>query len=266
MLAGSFIVGLIVGAALVVLVVGLRRPPPARDDGSQRRVSEIAELAGGLAHEIRNPLSTLMLNLKLLAEDLGEASAVDSETVRRGHLRIETIRAEAGRLQHLLDDFLGVVGPYQLRRTVVDLNEVVRRVVEFFGPDAEGSGVQVRAGYAPQPVLAEVDARLIEQALLNLLINGQQAMPDGGELIVRCQQGQPGQVLIEVCDTGVGIEPQDRDKIFRAFYSTKASGSGLGLSTTHRIVTEHGGSIQVESEPGRGTRFVVQLPVARVPS
>jgi signal transduction histidine kinase len=227
-----------------------------------RLVSEVSELAGGLAHEIRNPLSTLLVNLKLLAEDLEAAEDIDSDIKRRSLRRIGSIRNEAERLEQLLGDFLHLVGPFELRRQETDLNNSVRNLVDFFTPQAEQSGVRIRAGYASGPLRANVDARLIEQALLNLVLNATQAMPEGGEIIIRCYSESAKTAVIEICDTGPGIPLEDQEKIFKPFYSTRVGGTGLGLSTTQRIIHEHGGSIQLESEPGQGTRFLIRIPTA----
>jgi len=110
------------------------------------------------------------------------------------------------------------------------------------------------------PVLCRIDVDLVPQALLNLLINAVQAMADGGELLIRLS-GQRGEAEIEVTDTGTGIPPEELNSIFQAYYSTKKHGTGLGLPTTRRIIREHGGAVRLESEPGKGTRFVVSLPL-----
>ena len=225
---------------------------------AQRAIAEIAELAGGLAHELRNPLSTMMINLKLLAEDLSDTNANAEDVRRRALLKVDTLRREAERLQGLFDDFLNLAGPCRLQRAEVDLNTVVARLVEFFEPLAHSKGIRVKTVRTPDPLMCPVDEKLLSQAFLNLLINAQQAMPDGGELTIGA--GLEGdQVVITVRDTGVGIAESDHERILRPFFSTKASGNGLGLSITQRVIHEHGGTLDFESELGRGTTFTIKL-------
>ena len=253
----AFIAGAVL-ATLVCLYRFSRRNPPRPD----ARVAELSELAGGLAHELRNPLSTLMVNLQLLAEDLRELGDEHADIARRSHLKVEAIRREAERLQILLDDFLKLAGPCRLEPECLDLNQTVEHLVEFFSPQADAASVRLHATCAPEPLRCRLDERLIKQALLNILINAQEAMPDGGEIMVRTSRGDDRTARVEVSDTGPGLTPAELGKVLRPFYSTKAGGTGLGLSTTHRIVTEHGGSLDLHGEPGRGTSFIISLPLA----
>ncbi|HEY3244733.1 MAG TPA: ATP-binding protein [Phycisphaerae bacterium] len=235
-----------------------------RAQRSQRQVMEVSELAGGLAHELRNPLSTMVLNLELLAEEFRNAHELDADTRRRGLTKIDAIRQQADRLQSIFDDFLRLIGPYKLQTTRVDMNEVVQRLIEFFGPQAVNAGIDVRTQFHPEPLLCELDVRLMEQALLNLLINAQEAMPNGGDLLISTSSAD-GRAVIEVTDTGIGIPAANRDKIFRPFFSTKPAGTGLGLSTTQRVITEHAGSIEVEAGPRAGAKFTIRLPLIQSP-
>lgn len=250
-------IALVVGFALGCVLAWryfARRPVPADE-----RVIEISQLAGGLAHEIRNPISTLLLNLKLLEEDLNNYADTHSDVVRRGRQRISLARGEAERLQRMLEEFLLVVGPLGLRREPVDLNRVIESVVEFYSPEAQRHGIELSAEYASQPVYCDLDAQVFRQALLNLLINAQQAIKDSGTIKVAVRQDAGGAALC-IEDTGEGMTAEVRKKAFQAFYSTKPNGSGLGLSTTSRIVSAHGGRIDLDSTPGVGTRFEIRLP------
>ncbi len=223
-----------------------------------QRVIELSELAGGLAHEIRNPLSTLKVNLQLLAEDL--SAEADANLRRRSLQRLETLQSETERLQILLDNFLKLVSGHEINTRPVDIRNVVRHLVEFFTPRAEELGIRMRMRLSEEELICELDESLIQQALLNLCLNAQQAMPDGGELIIRTDV-QDAYAVIEISDTGLGIEAEKLDKIFDAYYTTRSGGSGLGLPTARKIIEAHGGSIDVNSQPGKGTSFKIRLPV-----
>lgn len=229
----------------------------ARAKGQEQLV-ELGQLAGGLAHEIKNPLSTINLNLNLLAEDLSRYS---DEPHRRCQRRLVSVQEEATRLRDILEDFLRFAGKYELQLATVDLRRLVGELADFFAPQAEAARVVMRTTLPPGPVRSCVDENLIKQALLNLMINATQAMTEGGELIIRLAD-QRGRAVIEVIDTGPGIDPADIERVFQVYYSTKKHGSGLGLPTTRRIIHEHDGTIHVQSEKGMGTRFVISLPLA----
>src|SRR3954465_6951351 len=236
--------------------------PPADDSAAtvQRlmdQYTEIAKLAGGLAHEIKNPLSTIRLNMELLAEDLAELQT----PAGRGSLkRVEGVRRECGRLQSLLDDFLSYAKVRRLHLEPSDLNHQIDDVLGFFAPEAREAGVEVVKYLDPELPRVMLDREAFRQALLNLIINAKQAMPDGGQLVVRTAP-QGGTVEINLIDTGCGMDDNTLSRMFEAFFSTKPSGSGLGLPTTEKIVAAHGGQIRVQSEVGRGTQITIELPV-----
>jgi len=227
----------------------------------QEQLAELGQLAGGLAHEIRNPLSTINVNLKLLAEDLQRQ---DDPLHRRWLARLGSVQAETVRLKDILDDFLRYAGRHELNRAVVDLRRLIGELVDFFAPQAQAARAVMRTSLPDAPVWCNVDSNLIKQAALNLLINAVQAMDQGGELLIRLSSSRDRAVL-EVIDTGRGIPPDQLPKVFQVYYSTKKQGSGLGLPTTRRIIREHDGTMQVDSEAGKGTRFVVSLPLAKAP-
>ncbi len=225
----------------------------------QQTIHEMSELAGGLAHELRNPLSTMMVNLKLLAEDLQDSDIDITDLRRRSLLKVETLRREAERLQSLFDDFLRLVGPSEVTPRETDLSQVVRRLLEFFEPLALNLGITVSVKGADQPQIAVADENLLSQALFNIVINAQQALPQGGVIEIELSQTDEASI-ISVRDDGVGMTKEDRERIFKPFFSTKKSGTGLGLSMTQRIVRDHGGLLDVISQPGVGTTFTMTLP------
>lgn len=219
--------------------------------------AELAELAGGFIHEIKNHLSTLGLNLQLLAEDF---EGPQSPRERRALDRVERLRGECARLTEVANDFLRFARLKELDLESADLLTVVEDMVSFFAPTAQKGRIEVQS-YVPAGLPAvRLDVPLFKQALLNLLLNAQQAMPEGGEITLQAA-AEPGEVVLHVIDTGQGMSRDALAKAFRPFYSTRPGGTGLGLPTTRRIIEAHGGTLSVESEPGRGTRFTLRLPV-----
>jgi len=219
--------------------------------------AEISQLAGGLAHEIRNPLSTLSLNLDLLLEDFQNPETLRDRRVLQ---RVERLRHEVHRLFGILENFLRFARVQDLKLEPTDLNAIVDDLRDFCEPHATTKGIVIRTRFAPDLPLVRIDRDLFKQAVLNLVLNGQQAMPSGGELILTTRREEPW-IVLDVIDTGVGMTEEVCARIFDAFYSTRSGGSGLGLPTTRKIVEAHGGAIHVQSEPGKGSQFTIRLPV-----
>jgi signal transduction histidine kinase len=235
---------------------------PFAADVHQRLVdqyTEIARLAGGLAHEIKNPLSTVRLNMELLAEDFQQE---DSPRYRRALAKIEVVQRECQRLQDLLDEFLNFAKVRQLRLEPTDLNEQVRQLLEFFRPQADEAGIELLPYLQSDLPSVMLDREAFRGVLLNLVLNAQQAMPDGGRLWIATEPTALS-VVLHLIDEGGGMDEQTQKHIFEAFYSTKSGGSVLGLPTARKIVEAHGGRIAVQSKLGRGTHFVVELPIPR---
>jgi signal transduction histidine kinase len=220
------------------------------------RLAELGALTGGLAHEIKNPLSTVQLNLQLLKEDLDPHNPAYGRVISR----LDTVHREASRLRDILDDFLRFAGRIELAPRPVELNGMLQELVDFFAPQAQLHRVQLRLKRHPADVIAPVDARLMKQAVLNLMINAVQAMQEGGELILSLAiRGRSAE--IEVIDTGPGITPEEQQRIFRAYYTTKRGGTGIGLAMAKRVAEEHGGSISLRSEVGKGSDFTIHVPL-----
>ncbi len=228
----------------------------------REQYAEIAQLAGGLAHEIRNPLSTMCLNLDLLAEDFQEP---ENPRERRILQKIDRIRRETQRLQSILEDFLRFARVQDLKFERADLNAIVDDLRDFCEPQAATRDIVIRAHYADDLPLVPLDVDLFKQALLNLILNAEHALPDGGELILTTRREGPWCVL-DVTDTGCGMTEEVLSRVFDAFYSTRHGGSGLGLPTTRKIVEAHGGTIGVQSVVGKGSQFTVRLRTAPAPS
>jgi signal transduction histidine kinase len=234
-------------------------PPRAEQDIERRlraQYAEIAQLAGGLAHEIRNPLSTLQLNLQLLAEDLQDP---ETPRERRALQRVERLHHEVQRLHGILENFLRFARIQDLDLRPSDLNAIVEELRDFYEPHAATKSIVIRTHFAVDLPKVLLEPDLFKQALLNLVLNAEHAMPCGGELILTTRRDGPS-VVLEVTDTGVGMTEEVRSRIFEAFFSTRPEGSGLGLPTTRKIIEAHRGSIHVQSEPGKGSRFTIRLP------
>lgn len=233
------------------------------------RLAEIGAMTGGLAHEIKNPLSTIGLNAQLLREALRDASLPEPERQRLAR-RLDLLAREAERLRDILAEFLEYAGELRLDPKPRDLTALVDELVDFFQPQAERQGVRVRADLAPGLPPAPIDADHLKQAVLNLMLNAVQAMTrvsaaEGqaepvGELILRTRADKDA-LTLHVIDTGPGIAEEVRSKIFQPYFTTRAGGSGLGLPVTRRIVEAHGGTISLHTEAGRGTEFVIRLPI-----
>ena len=233
-----------------------------------RQVAFLARLAGGLAHEIKNPLSTMSINLALLEEEWtragqqrnpGAPEATPRE--RRSLKRIKTLQREVQRLEHILDEFLSFARRAAINRKPEDLARIVRELLEFVEPEDERAGIHHHVDLPFGLPLVLVDEVQIKQAFLNLLVNARQAMPDGGQLVVQAQR-QGTKVEVRVTDTGTGMSEEKLARCFDEYWSDKKGGTGLGLSTAKRIIEEHGGTIGVVSEVGRGTSFSILLPLA----
>jgi signal transduction histidine kinase len=245
------------------------------------RLAELGSMTSGLAHEIKNPLSTVVLNAQLVSEEIAD-SPLDEDTKQRVTRRVESLGREATRLRDILSDFLRFAGRMNLDPHPRDLCAIVDELADFFQPQCEQHGVTQRIHLAPEPVVANVDAGLLKQAVLNLLINAVQAMAEQSpdrprELMLRVESGPaaadgtkdrssaattPHEARIHIIDTGPGIEPARRDAIFRPYMTSKPGGTGLGLATTRRIIEEHGGRVQLWSEVGQGSDFTLVLPLA----
>jgi signal transduction histidine kinase len=228
----------------------------------------LVRLADGLAHEIKNPLSTMAINLALLQEDWERASVARSavspqrtQREERSLKRIKTLQREVQRLEHILDDFLHYARGGVVNRRPEDLARIVRELLEFVEPEDERAGIRHHVDLPIGLPLVLVDEARIKQAVLNLLVNARQAMPDGGELLVRLRR-MGHQVELSITDTGTGMSSEKLARCFEEYWSDKPGGTGLGLSTARRIIEEHGGTIQALSEEGRGSSFSITLPLA----
>jgi len=227
---------------------------------SAEQLEELAKLTGELAHEIKTPLSTLKINVRLVRECLDQPDLTRNPEISRAIRKLAIIQEEADRLEAILTGFLRYIGKPELQPCPQDLNQLVQDMVDFYLPQAHNNNVTLRHLLTKEPLVCNVDAGAIKQVLLNLFVNAQQAMPQGGELMVRTES-RPPWAEIQVSDTGCGIAPDCLERIFEPYYSSKPKGTGLGLPTAKKIVQAHGGQISVNSEVGKGTAVTVRLPL-----
>ncbi len=222
------------------------------------RLASIGELAASVAHEIKNPLAGISGAVQVLAEDFPPGDPRREVTAQ--------ILRQSERMDKTIRDLLNYAQPLQGESSPVDVNDILDRACFIALPNPARIAVRLRRDYAAGLPRTMADAKHLEQAFVNLILNAIQAMPKGGELTLRTAlrpEGADGlrTVEVEVADTGGGIPPEIREKIFSPFYTTRTQGTGLGLSITRKIVEQGGGTISFTSEPGRGTRFLVRIPV-----
>ena len=270
------LLGVVIGMACAapILRVMLHRAGRRAREAHRRaldaeRLAELGSMTAGLAHEIKNPLSTVGLNAQLLAEGLNDADMHDDDRERLLR-RLDALSREAERLRAILTDFLQFAGRVKIDARPRDLVRIVNDLQDFFHPQCTQNRIVLRTKLPEQPVAVLVDEGLFKQALLNLMINATQAMADAavegddqagprGELILQVE-GDDSEARVHVIDTGPGIEPDRLKQIFHPYVSHTTGGTGLGLSTARRIIEEHGGSIVAHSDVGRGSDFVIHLP------
>jgi len=222
------------------------------------KLGALATLAAGVAHEIGNPLNSLGIHMQLLEREVAELKPGPRREALAA--RIETSKLEIERLDGIIRQFLGAVRPAKLDYKPVQINALLENLLEFAYYEIAGQEIGIEKHYDPAIPLALMDEAQIKQACLNIIKNAVQAMPDGGLLTVTTKLAGD-EIVMSFADTGPGIPREQLGRIFDPFYTTKDRGSGLGLMIVHKIVTDHDGRIDVESDPGRGTRVTLTLPV-----
>lgn len=219
------------------------------------RLSALGELSAGIAHEIRNPLASIKGTAEILQEDFPAAS--------KKFEFLQILIRETERLNKVVENFLSFARPKIPDLGSCEVSAVLKSVLELVKHPASKGQVTIKTNFDGQGPDLIADAEQLKQAFLNIILNALQAMPQGGELSIVTRHQAPW-VEIYFQDQGAGIPPHDLDKIFNPFYTTKGEGTGLGLAITHRIIAEnHGGQMEVESEEGKGTKFIVRLPMKK---
>jgi signal transduction histidine kinase len=221
-----------------------------------RRMAAIGRLTSGVGHEVKNPINAIVVHLELLKTKLGKAGTPPTAT---GHL--EVIDSEIHRLDRVVQTLVDFSRPVEVRLVEYDLRHVVADVVTLAGAEMSTRQVNLSSRLPAYSVVAKVDVDLLKQAVLNVVQNGAQAMPNGGKLeVVLFEDGRSA--VIQVEDEGGGISNELRERIFDLYFTTKKDGSGIGLAMTYRILQLHHGSIDVQSELGRGSVFQLRIPLS----
>ncbi|MFB3895215.1 MAG: nitrogen regulation protein NR(II) [bacterium] len=234
------------------------------------KLAYVGQMASKLAHELRNPLNTISINLQMLEEDLtavksgntgnlGIAQSIDSDKLLR---RINISRHEIQRLEHLLSNFLRFAKVVPTEPQPININQLIHTLVEFILPTAKLAKVEVVESLQPELPQVIVDEKLFKSAILNLVLNAIESMPNGGTLALQTAVANKSkkQIQLIVQDTGIGIPPENIAQVFDVFYTTKDDGSGLGLPIAKRIITDADGAIDIQSTVGQGTKIIITLP------
>jgi signal transduction histidine kinase len=219
-----------------------------------RRLSASGRLTRGVGHEVKNPINAIVLHLQLLQNKL---NAIDPDTKRH----IDIIGSEIHRLDRVVQILVDFTRPRDLRLEETDLRKLLEGVAQLAGPDAEQHGVALNSDLPGEPLMVKVDSDFMKQAVLNIVLNGVQAMPQGGQLDIVARR-EDHVVITEISDQGGGIPQEIQDKIFELYFTTKKGGSGIGLAQTYQILQWHYGSVDFESTPGKGTTFRLRVPLA----
>jgi PAS domain S-box-containing protein len=228
----------------------------AQETLESERIAALQLLAAGVAHEIGNPLNSLTIHLQLLERRLRNLPAEE-----RGQFTqpLAVAQEEIKRLDTIVTQFLRAIRPAPLHRAPHDLNSLVRDAADFLQPELKSRNILLELDFAPGLPVLDVDEDQLKQAFFNIIKNASEAMKQGGLLKIRT--GSEGEwVNITFADTGGGMTQQTMARVFEPYFTTKKTGSGLGLMITQRIVRAHGGEVALESDPGRGLRLTIRLP------
>jgi signal transduction histidine kinase len=227
-----------------------------------KRLAALGRVSSGIAHEVKNPLNAMGIHLELLKMQIGDLAAGRPGATEEAREHVRILAQQMRRLDDVVQGFLTFARPEGLSLAPLSMHQLVEEMLPVISAEANKTGVLVTVDCAPTLPLVMGDAGQLHQALLNLAINGCQAMPQGGELHISAHPAEGRQLEVLIEDNGTGIAPEDMDKIFNLFFTTKPEGSGVGLALVFRTIHLHDGDVEVQSVPGQGTTFRVTLPLA----
>ncbi len=228
-------------------------------ESSRNQIDDLTSLFSALAHEIKNPLSVIHMNMDLLAEDLAEMSTPQA---RRAAERVEMVQRQSSRLETLLKDFTKFIRLNKLALRAGNLNEQVGQVLDLFQAQARRQKIELVRYFDNELPSMLLAPQMMQAALTNLVKNALEAMPEGGQLVARTRPTLRG-IALDLIDTGCGMNDETLLKMFNTFYTNKPGGTGLGLPTAKKIIEAHGGVINVQSSVGRGTQFTIEFPTPK---
>ncbi len=226
------------------------------------RLAVVGIMAAELAHEVRNPLGSITLNLDLIHQEIGRLAGDDGNACAEGHRLVDEMREEVQRILRVVGDYLQFARLPKLQRQPLVLNELLDQKLAFMNGEFDRAGIKLRTSYDPALKTVNADAGQLWQATLNLIRNSLEAMANDGGTLTVCTQCNGREALLRVMDTGKGMNAGQLQQIFVPFYTTKAQGTGLGLAVVQQIAIEHGGHAECESTPGKGSTFTIVLPLA----
>lgn len=253
---GASIVLLVIAFIYVIRLLHKTRKLEAEAQMADR-LAYVGTLASGLAHEIRNPLNAMNMNVQMLEEESQGKILEDGGEFEE---LLSGIKGEITRLERLVNNFLTYARPQKLSLAESDLNAAVNDVVRFLKAEIEQKKIDLELNLDPFLPRVEMDEQQIKQALMNIMINSKQALKEGGKISISTRMGSEGKTIIKIEDNGPGIPQEMKNKIFDIFFSTRGGGTGLGLPIAQKIMEMHGGWIELWSEPERGTHFTIYLP------
>ena len=224
------------------------------------RLAMVGTMAAQVAHEVRNPLGSITLNLDLVQREIDKLAQASGGSPNEGRTLANEMREEIHRIQRVIEDYLQFARLPKPRRQPVALNAFLNQKLAFLYPELEQADVKLHTHFDPALTMINADAEQLWQAVLNLIRNSREAMLNGGELTIGTWRNG-GQALLRVSDNGKGMTNEQVERVFTPFYTTKKEGTGLGLALVQQIVTEHSGHVECESASGNGSTFTIFLPL-----
>jgi signal transduction histidine kinase len=218
-----------------------------------KKLADLGRITSGIAHEVKNPLNAMVIHLEILRSKL-ESGNADHRP------QLEILDSEIKRLDRVVQTFLNFTRPVEIHLQPIDVNTIVSQVIDLAATEAQERGVKINKQLEDGTLMVKGDSDLLKQAFLNVIINGCQAMPEGGPLTVTTSRDDGGSARITISDRGIGIVDEDQKRIFNLYYTTKKGGTGIGLAQAFRAVQLHGGEIAFRSQVGVGTTFEIILP------